>query len=88
MYGKTQAADRAVIDQVGVVAAARGVPRAQVALAWVRQSKGVVAPIIGASKSSQLTDAIGALSLTLSTEEIALLEQPYVPHAVVGVRRN
>jgi len=88
LYGKTQAADRAVIDQVGVVAAARGVPRAQVALAWVRQSKGVVAPIIGASKSSQLTDAIGALSLTLSTEEIALLEQPYVPHAVVGVRRN
>ena len=57
---------------------------AQVALAWVLGKKGVSAPIVGASKPAQLDDAIAALDLVLSEEEIARLEQPYVPHAVTG----
>jgi aryl-alcohol dehydrogenase-like predicted oxidoreductase len=84
-YGKTlyngfPESDRLVIEAVGKVAEGRGVPRAQVALAWVLQKKGVTAPIIGASKVEQLTDAVAALSLKLSDEEIRMLEQPYVPH--------
>jgi aryl-alcohol dehydrogenase-like predicted oxidoreductase len=66
------------------VAAARGVPKAQVALAWVMQKPFVTAPIIGASKPQHLDDAVAALSLRLTDEEIATLEAPYVPHAVVG----
>jgi aryl-alcohol dehydrogenase-like predicted oxidoreductase len=66
------------------VAAARGVPRAQVALAWVLQQPGVTAPIVGATKVEHLDDAVAALSLKLTPEEIATLEAPYVPHAVVG----
>ena len=55
-------------------------PRAQVALAWVLQKKGVRTPIVGASKVEQLTDAVAALSLKLTDEEIKMLEAPYVPH--------
>ncbi|WP_066133197.1 aldo/keto reductase [Bordetella ansorpii] len=84
LYDRTAQADSAVIDRVGEVAEARGVPRAQVALAWVRQKRGVTAPIIGASKPQHLADAIASLSLVLSDEEIAQLESPYVPHAVAG----
>jgi 1-deoxyxylulose-5-phosphate synthase len=62
------------------VAAARGVPRAQIALAWVMQKKAVTAPIIGASKPEQLTGAVAALSLKLTEDEIETLEAPYVPH--------
>ncbi len=80
----TAESDRRVVEAVAQVAAARGVPRAQVALAWVKQVKGVTAPIIGASKTSHLDDAVAALSLTLSDEDIATLEAPYVPHAVSG----
>jgi aryl-alcohol dehydrogenase-like predicted oxidoreductase len=77
-------ADRKVADAVAVVAAARGVPRAQVALSWVAHKSPVTAPIIGASKASQLDDAVAALSLTLTSDEIAALEAPYVPHQVIG----
>ena len=77
-------ADRAVIEAVAQVAAARGVPRAQVALAWVAQKPGVTGPIVGASKPAHLDDAVAALSLNLSQEEITMLEAPYVPHAVAG----
>ncbi|VTU22377.1 L-glyceraldehyde 3-phosphate reductase [Variovorax sp. SRS16] len=77
-------ADRRVVDAVAAVAAARGVPRAQVALAWVAHKPPVTAPIIGASKASHLTDAVAALSLQLSAEEVAALEAPYVPHDVAG----
>ena len=69
---------------MAAVAAARGVPRAQVALAWVLRKPGVDAPIIGATKLGQLDDAVAALSLELTAEEVAALEAPYVPHAVVG----
>ena len=84
LYAHTAEADRKVIEAVAAVAAARGVPPAQVALAWVLSRPGVSAPIIGASKPQHLPDALAALQLTLSEEEIAQLEAPYVPHAVVG----
>ena len=80
----TADADRRVVEAVGKVAAERGVPRAQVALAWVMRSQAVTAPIVGASKAAHLDDAIAALSLTLSADEIATLESPYVPHDVSG----
>jgi aryl-alcohol dehydrogenase-like predicted oxidoreductase len=77
-------ADRKVIDAVAAVAAARGVPRAQVALSWVAHKSPVTAPIIGATKASQFDDAVAALSLKLTAEEVATLEAPYVPHDVIG----
>lgn len=84
LYSQTMDADRAVVERVGEVAAARGVPRAQVALAWLLQKPGVTAPIIGASKPGHLEDAVAALCLTLTAEEMARLEEPYVPHPVAG----
>ncbi len=84
LYARTGEADRKVAQAVAEVAAARGVPRAQVALAWVLQRREVTAPIIGATRLEQLDDAVAALSLTLSPDEIRALEAPYVPHAVVG----
>lgn len=84
LYANTGEADRKVVDAVAAVARARGAPRARVALAWVLQKAGVTAPIIGVTRLEQFDDAIAALSLTLSDEEIAALEAPYVPHAVVG----
>ncbi|WP_313515427.1 aldo/keto reductase [Pseudomonas sp.] len=84
LYAHTGDADRKVVEAVATVAAARGVPAAQVALAWVLAQPGVSAPIIGASKPGHLPDALAALELKLSAEEIAQLEAPYVPHAVVG----
>ncbi|HEY9132364.1 MAG TPA: aldo/keto reductase [Dyella sp.] len=84
LYAATADADRAVIDAVAKVAASRGVPRAQVALAWVAQKSPVMAPIIGASKPHHLDDAVAALSLKLTSEEIEALEAPYVPHRIAG----
>ena len=84
LYDATEDADRRVADAVRAVAEARGVPRAQVALAWVAQTAGVTAPIVGASKLSHLDDAVAALGLRLSADEVAQLEAPYVPHAVAG----
>jgi aryl-alcohol dehydrogenase (NADP+) len=60
------------------------VPRAQVALAWLLGQPGVTAPIVGASKPGHLVDAVAALDLTLQPEEVAALQAPYLPHAVVG----
>ena len=77
-------ADRRVVQAVERVAARRGVPMAQVALAWVLQKSEVTAPIIGATRMNHLDDAVAALSLTLSEEDVTELEAPYVPHAVVG----
>ena len=84
LYQNSDAADRKVVARVAEIAAERGVPRAQVALAWVLQKSVVTAPIIGATKMAHLDDAVAALSLQLSPEEIRRLEEPYVPHAVVG----
>jgi 1-deoxyxylulose-5-phosphate synthase len=85
LYTAAVDADRAVIDAVAQVAAARGVPRAQVALAWVAQKPDVTAPIIGASRPGHLEDAVAALDLRLTAEELATLEGPYVPHPVSGI---
>ena len=85
LYTAAVDADRAVIDAVAAVAAARGVPRAQVALAWVVQQPGITAPIIGASRVGHLEDAVAALALRLTPEELAALEAPYVPHPVSGI---
>jgi aryl-alcohol dehydrogenase-like predicted oxidoreductase len=79
-------ADFDVVDRVGEVAKARGVPSAQVALAWLLHRPGVTAPIVGATKLGHLEDAIAAEQLELSDEEIKQLEEPYVPHAVSGHR--
>jgi 1-deoxyxylulose-5-phosphate synthase len=84
MYAQTEAADRHVAERVAEVANRYNVPMARVALAWVRQKPGVSAPIIGASKVGQLEDLVAALDLTLSPEEVAYLEAPYVPHRVAG----
>ncbi|MBB6731825.1 aldo/keto reductase [Cohnella zeiphila] len=84
LYSVTAEADRKVVDRVAEVAAERGVPRAQVALAWVLQKSVVTAPIVGATKPHHLEDAVAALELKLSAEEVARLEEPYVPHPVLG----
>jgi aryl-alcohol dehydrogenase-like predicted oxidoreductase len=85
LYVATEDADRKIVERVGEIAAKRGVPRAQVALAWVAQKPFVTAPIVGASKPHHLDDAVAALSLNLTPEEISSLEEPYVPHPVVGI---
>lgn len=84
LYARTAEADHAVVDMVGAVAAERDLPRAQIALAWLLAKPGVTAPIIGATKTAHLDDAIAALSVTLSDDEIARLESSYVPHPVLG----
>jgi aryl-alcohol dehydrogenase-like predicted oxidoreductase len=84
LYDATADADKRVVDTVAKVAQARGVSRAQVALAWVAQKSPVTAPIVGASKPHHLEDAVAALALNLTDEEIAELEAPYVPHRVAG----
>lgn len=84
LYRDSEEADRAIIDAVGGIAQARGVPRASVALAWVLQKKPVAAPIIGASKPHHLDDALAALKLKLEPAEIRALEAPYRPRAVAG----
>jgi len=85
LYTQSEDADRRVVEQVEEVAAGRGVPRAQVALAWLLQKTGITAPIVGASKPQHLVDAVAACSLGLSTQEIAALEAPYVPHRPAGM---
>lgn len=83
-YDPTSAIDRPIVDQVGAIAARRGVTRAEVSLAWLLQKEGVSSPIIGATKLSHLDEAVSALSVKLTQAEIDELEAPYVPHPVVG----
>ncbi|OBZ16419.1 MULTISPECIES: aldo/keto reductase [Bacillales] len=83
-YDATANTDRLIVERVAAIAEKRGVPRAQIALAWLLQKEPVTAPIIGATKMSHLEDAVAALAITLTQEEIASLEEPYVPHPVVG----
>ena len=84
LYSKTEAADRKVIDRLGQMAEERGVSRAQLALAWMLGKPAITAPIVGATKPHHLEDAVAALSLRLTPEEVAALEEPYTPHPVVG----
>jgi len=86
-FGKslyTEAADRAVVERVAEVAEARAVPMAQVATAWMLSKPGITAPIIGATKPHHIADAVAAVELELSDEEIDRLEEPYAPHPVAG----
>jgi aryl-alcohol dehydrogenase-like predicted oxidoreductase len=85
IFSQSGASDRAVIERLGEVAAARGLPRAQVALAWLLVKPGVTAPIIGVTKPHHLEDGLAALEIELTAEEIARLEAPYVPHPVIGI---
>ncbi len=84
LFKHTEQADARVAAALDALASRRGLPHAQLALAWVLQSPGVSAPIIGASKPQHLQDAVAALQLRLSPEEVAELQAPYVPHAIVG----
>jgi len=84
LYVATEESDRKMIEQVGRIAANRGVSRAQVALAWMTQKPFVTAPIAGASKPHHLDDAVAALSLSLAPEEISALEAPYTPRPLAG----
>jgi aryl-alcohol dehydrogenase-like predicted oxidoreductase len=83
LYGQTEAADRPVVDRLVELSGQRGVPPAQMALAWLL-AKGVTAPIVGATRPQHLQDAAAAVELRLSAEEIAALEAPYVPHPESG----
>ena len=80
----TASSDRVIVDRVGEIAAERGLPRAQVALAWVLSKPVVSAPIVGATKLQHLTDAVAAVDVVLTDDEIARLEEPYVPHPIAG----
>src|SRR3989440_5856403 len=84
LFAKTEEADKKVVDRVAEVANARGIPRAQVALAWLLAKPVITAPIVGATKLHHLDDALAAIAVKLTAEEIAALEEPYVPHVVVG----
>ncbi|HVM62769.1 MAG TPA: aldo/keto reductase [Verrucomicrobiae bacterium] len=84
LYGNTEDADKITVDRVTDIAKKRGVPQAQVALAWMLSKPFITAPIIGATKPQHLDDAVAAVSLKLSPEEIKSLEEPYVPHPIAG----
>jgi len=83
-YGATADTDRRVVERVAEIAEKHGAPRVHIALAWLLQKTPVTAPIIGATTITHLDDAVGALAVTLTQEEVAYLEEPYVPHRVVG----
>jgi len=78
--------DKQIVDQVAQVAASRGIPRAQVALAWLLQQPAVTSPIIGVTKPHHLSDAVAALDVELTAEELESLAAPYRPHAIAGHR--
>jgi 1-deoxyxylulose-5-phosphate synthase len=84
LYTAAIESDRKVVASVASVASARGVGRAQVALAWLLQNPAITAPIVGAAKPEHLQDAVNALSLRLTNDEIRSLEEHYVPHPVAG----
>ncbi|WP_029075579.1 aldo/keto reductase [Kaistia adipata] len=84
LYARTAEADRQVVEAVAKVAAQRGLPRAQIALAWLLSKDVITAPIVGATRMQHLDDAVAALSVRLDDFEIAALEAAYVPHAVAG----
>jgi aryl-alcohol dehydrogenase-like predicted oxidoreductase len=81
LYGES---DFDVVERAQAVAETRGVPTAQVALAWLLARPGVTAPIVGATKLRHLQDAVASVDLTLTADELEMLEEPYVPHAIAG----
>jgi aryl-alcohol dehydrogenase-like predicted oxidoreductase len=85
LYAKVSEGDREIIDEVGKIATRHDVPRAQVALAWLLGKPGITAPIIGATRPEHLKDAVAALDVKLTEDEVKALEAPYVPHPVAGI---
>ncbi len=84
LYRSMIESDRKVVERVGEIATSRGIPRAQVALAWMLHKPAVTSPIVGATKPNHLDDAVAALSVKLTAEEMSRLEEPYLPHPVAG----
>jgi aryl-alcohol dehydrogenase-like predicted oxidoreductase len=84
IYSGTDDADKMVVDRLGEIADERGIPRAQIALAWLLHKTVVSAPIVGATKPHHLEEAVAALDVKLSNDEIEALEALYVPHPIVG----
>jgi len=84
LYSKTEELDKQVVDRVGEIAKARDIPRGQIALAWLLHKPAVTAPIVGATKSHHLEEAVAALDVKLSDAEIEALEAPYMPHRIAG----
>ncbi|HEY6445914.1 MAG TPA: aldo/keto reductase [Acidobacteriaceae bacterium] len=84
MYAVTEDGDRAVVERLAELAKRRGVAQATLALAWMLAKPGITAPIVGASKEHHLRDAVAALDVKLTAEEVARLEEPYGPHPVLG----
>jgi aryl-alcohol dehydrogenase-like predicted oxidoreductase len=85
LYTKTAEADKLVVERLAKVAGERGVPMAQVALAWLLTKPAITAPIVGATKLHHLEDAVAAVGLKLTADEVKALEEPYVPHLVLGL---
>lgn len=83
-YGKMMEADQVIIDRVANLAEKKNVKKAQIALAWLWTKKPVVAPIVGATKLSHIDDAVGALDVVLTQDEINYLEEAYIPHPIMG----
>ena len=86
MYADTAEADERVVGRCAEIAAERGVPMAQVALAWMLSKPFVTSPIVGATKPHHLEDAVASLAVKLTAEEIARLEEPYIPHPTLGFK--
>ncbi len=85
LYAATAELDRKVVGRLAEIVEKRGVPMAQIALAWLLQKEQITAPVVGTTKMSHIEDAVAALSIKLTLEEIALLEEPYVSHLVIGI---
>jgi aryl-alcohol dehydrogenase-like predicted oxidoreductase len=83
-YGASADIDAPVLERVGDIAERLGIPRSHVALAWLLQKSQVAAPIVGPTTTAHIDNAIGALDVKLSAEDIECLEELYVPHKVVG----
>lgn len=85
-FGKTLYidSDKHIADAVAAISEARGIPRAQIALAWMLSKRYITSPIFGATKASQIDDAVAAVDVSLSKDEVAALEAPYASHAVAG----
>jgi 1-deoxyxylulose-5-phosphate synthase len=84
IYTKTEEADKKVVDRLAEIAAKRNAPMATIALAWMLSKPVISSPIVGATKPNHLTDAVAALSIKLTPEEITALEEPYIPHPTLG----
>jgi aryl-alcohol dehydrogenase-like predicted oxidoreductase len=84
LYAQTESADRTIVDRLAALSAKRNLPMAQLALAWMLHKPHITAPIIGATKPHHLEDAVAALSVKLTPDELASLEQPYLPHPTLG----